>query len=218
MCCSLGSVDFKRQPIRTRYFSLASISFWSLTFPRDLTRKLNVVVLFSHQKKDRDKVKLSYFFVIFPGEEIICLNFHFFIQIFGRLRIDKKDPITDTKTYFASSFWKEMESIIIILIRTHIFSYIFFPLVYFCSPPKFELLTFLNKNQSHSTIIPRDSCLTNRCLNLLLVLIGWSRIILPTRWRPSRWKVFSVFTIDVCCSFEAFENVIVLLFKSTDQT
>ena len=48
MCCSLGRVDFKRQPIRTRYFSLASISFWSLTFPRDLTRKLNVVVLFSH--------------------------------------------------------------------------------------------------------------------------------------------------------------------------
>lgn len=127
----------------------------------------------------------------------------------------KKTPSQTLKHILLLFFWKEKENII--LIRTHIFSAIFL-LVYLCSPPKFELLTFLNKNQSYSTITPRDSCLTNRCLNLLLVLIGWLRIILPTKWRPSRWKVFLVFPIDVCCSFEAFENVIALLFKSTDQT
>lgn len=167
---------------------------------------------FRFEKKDKDKVKVSYIFVIFPGEEII------FILLFksSGLRIEKKDPITDTETYFTSIFLKGKGKYNFdpnTYFQLHIFL-----LVYLCSPPKFELLTFLNKNQSYSTIIPRDSCLTNRCLNLLLVLIGWLRIILPTRWRPSRLKVFSVFTIDVCCSFEAFENVIALLFKSTDQT
>ena len=39
--------------------------------------------VFGLKKKDEDKVKVSYFFVIIPGEEIICLNFHSFIQIFG---------------------------------------------------------------------------------------------------------------------------------------
>jgi len=46
-----------------------------------------------------------------------------FILLFksSGLRIEKKDPITDTNTYFTSIFWKEKENII--LIRTNIFSY-----------------------------------------------------------------------------------------------
>ena len=75
-----------------------------IDFPARFDSKIKCCRAVFALKKDRDKVKLSYFFVIFPGEEIICLNFQFFIQIFGRLRIDKEDPITDTKTYFASSF------------------------------------------------------------------------------------------------------------------
>lgn len=42
--------------------------------------------------KDKDEVKVSYFFVIFPGEEIICLNFHSFIQIFGVKNREKRPP------------------------------------------------------------------------------------------------------------------------------
>ena len=121
---------------------------------------------FQIEKKDKDKVKVSYIFVSFPGEEII------FILLFksSGLRIEKKDPITDTETYFTSTFLKGKGKYNFdpnTYFQLHIFL-----LVYLCSPPKFELLTFLNKNQSYSTIIPRDSCLTNRCLNLLLVLIG----------------------------------------------
>ena len=39
--------------------------------------------VFGLKKEDKDKVKVSYIFIIFPGEEIICLNFRSFIQVFG---------------------------------------------------------------------------------------------------------------------------------------
>ena len=46
--------------------------------------------VFGLKKEDKDKVKVSYIFVIFPGEEIICLNFHSFIQVFGFKNREKR--------------------------------------------------------------------------------------------------------------------------------
>lgn len=55
-----------------------------IDFPARFDSKIKCCrAVFGLKKEDKDKVKVSYIFVIFPGEEIICLNFHSFIQIFG---------------------------------------------------------------------------------------------------------------------------------------
>ena len=91
MCCSLGSVDFKRQPIRTRYFFACLDFVLIIDFPARFDSKMKCCrAVFGLKKKDKDKVKVSYIFVIFPGEEIICLNFHSFIQVFGVKNREKR--------------------------------------------------------------------------------------------------------------------------------
>lgn len=96
-----------------------------IDFPARFDSKIKCCrAVFGLKKEDKDKVKVSYIFVIFPGEEIICLNFHSFIQVFGFKNRAKKTPSQTLKHILLLFFWKEKENII--LLRTHIFSYIFF--------------------------------------------------------------------------------------------